>query len=456
MRSKMSCAAAVALLGCAAGLAGAQAPGLASTPPMGWNSWDAYGLTITEAQFRENVAVQAKTLLPAGYRYAVIDEGWFLRNPEDRPTPEKLQFELDANGRYIPVPARFASAMQSGVNTGFKGLGEYVHAQGLKFGIHIVRGIPRESVSRNLPIAGGRFAAQDAADQTDACPWDPTNWGVKETPAGQAWYDSLVAQYAGWGVDYLKVDCISDHPYKPGEIRMIHRAIVKSKRPIVLSLSPGPTSPGVAKELIPLAQMWRISDDIWDFWKNPRAFPRTLYGQFELAAGWAPYAHNGTWPDADMLPLGYLGPVPGEGAARDTRLTHDEQRSMMTLWAMLRSPLVVGANLTRLDEWTTQLLTNKAVLEVDQEGHDQRQVAKEGETIAWTSGGKGGVRYLAIFNLSDRAQTVRHAFAFYNLPAKEYISRELWTGAEAVSSPNIEVQVAPHGCVLLRLQPAGS
>ena len=145
--------------------------------------------------------------------------------------------------------------MQGGVNTGFKNLGDYVHAQGPKFGFISCGGIPRESVTRNLPIAASRFVAQDAADQTDACPWDPTNWGVKDTTAGQSWDDSLIAQYAGWGVDYLKVDCISDHPYKPTEIRMLHRAIVKSGRAMVLSLSPGPTSPGVAQDLIPLAQM---------------------------------------------------------------------------------------------------------------------------------------------------------------------------------------------------------
>jgi hypothetical protein len=286
---------------------------------MGWNSWDAYGLTITEAQFRANVEVLAKNLKPFGWNYAIIDEGWFLKNPMERSTPGNLVYELDANGRYIPVPARFSSAMDKGENTGFATLGTYVHSRGLKFGIHIVRGIPRESVTRNLPMAGSHFHAQDVADVSDACPWDPTNWGVRDTPAGQAWYDSLLAQYAAWGVDYLKVDCISDHPYKSAEIRMIHRAIVKTGRPIVLSLSPGPTSPGLATELIPYAQMWRISDDVWDYWTNVKHFPRSLHDQFELVAAWAPYAHPGTWPDADMLPFGYLGPHPGDGDARQSR-----------------------------------------------------------------------------------------------------------------------------------------
>ncbi len=429
---------------------------LAARPPMGWNSWDAYGLTITESQFRDNVDVLAKTLKPFGWEYAVIDEGWFLRNPLVRLTPEKLDYELDANGRYIPVPSRFPSALEAGNNTGFRAIGEYVHSRGLKFGIHIVRGIPRVAVQHNAPIAGSKFHAQDVADTSDACPWDPTNWGVRDTPGGQAWYDALLAQYAGWGVDYLKVDCISDHPYKPAEIRMLHRAIVKTRRPIVLSLSPGPTSPGIVKDLIPYGQMWRISDDVWDYWTNPRHFPRSLHDQFELVAAWAPFAKSGSWPDADMLPLGYLGPQPGDGSARESRLTHDEQQMMLTLWAIARSPLIVGANLTRLDDWTTKLLTNKDVLGLDQYGHDQRQVTREGNTVVWTAAGKGGTRYIALFNLNDEDKTFQRKYDFYNLPANSYASRDLWMNTDRGISDSVNITLRAHACMLLELKPMQS
>jgi hypothetical protein len=308
-------------------------------------------------------------------------------------------------------------------------------------------------VAADLPIAASKFHATDAADTSDACPWDPTNWGVRDNPAGQSWYDSLLAQYAAWGVDYLKVDCISDHPYKPAEIRMIHRAIVKTGRPIILSLSPGPTSPGLAPELIPMAQMWRISDDIWDYWTNTRHFPRSLHDQFELVAAWAPYARSGTWPDADMLPLGYLGPHPGDGEARQSRLTHSEQQMMMTLWSIARSPLILGANLTSLDAWTTKLLTNRDVLDVDQLGHDQRQVAREGDIVAWTAEGKGTIRYLALFNLNDSDKTIRRTYDFYNLPGGSYHARELWSNTDRGASSSVDVTLAPHSCILLELQP---
>src|SRR5579875_1404045 len=243
---------AAAMLVSLATIAAAQKKVLAPTPPMGWNSWDSYGLTITEQQFRANVEVLNKKLKPFGWSYAVVDEGWFMETPQDRPHPEKLRLDVDGYGRYIPAPGRFPSSAK---NESFKVLADYVHGLGLKFGIHIVRGIPRESVAQNLPIEGSAFKAVDAADQTDACPWDPTNWGVRDNAAGQAWYDSLIRQYAGWGVDLLKVDCIADHPYKISEIRMLRRAIDKAGRPMVLSLSPGPTQLSHADEVGQLGNM---------------------------------------------------------------------------------------------------------------------------------------------------------------------------------------------------------
>ena len=416
---------------------------LAPTPPLGWNSWDSYGLGIDEQQFRDNVAVLAKDLKPYGWTYAVIDEGWFMENPQDRPTPEKLRYTIDAHGRYIPVKSRFPA--------GFVALGKQVHDRGLSFGIHIVRGIPRVAVTANSPIAGSDFHVADAADTSDACPWDPTNWGVKDNEAGQAWYDSLIAQYAEWGVDFLKVDCISDHPHKSAEIAMIHRAIEKSGRPILLSLSPGPTAPDLAASLPAMAQMWRMSDDVWDYWTNPRPWPRSVKEQFDNAAAWAPFAHPGSWPDADMLPLGHIGPHPDVGSDRETRLSHDEQRSMVTLWAMARSPLILGANLTRLDDWTRTLITNRDVIEIDQASTHGRRAVQEAGIVGWTAEGKQGVLYLALFNIGDEAAKVSHGFDFYGLPAASYRARELWTATDLPASAGFQAEIPPHGVVLYRL-----
>ncbi|EQD58395.1 alpha-galactosidase, partial [mine drainage metagenome] len=144
---------------------------------MGWNSWDAYGKTLTEAQFRANVRWMAKHLRRYGWRYAVIDAGWSV--PAGGARAGVLR--IDRYGRYLPAPDRFPSAAGA---RGFGPLAHYVHSLGLKFGIHIMRGIPKEAVRANLPIAGSPFHARQAADLNAPCSWDPNNDGVADNAAG--------------------------------------------------------------------------------------------------------------------------------------------------------------------------------------------------------------------------------------------------------------------------------
>jgi hypothetical protein len=430
--------------------AGAQAI-LAPTPPMGWNSWDSYGLTITELQFRENAAVEAARLKPVGFQYAVVDEGWYLANPENQGKPETLLYRIDTNGRYQPALNRFPSAQE---NFGFGPLAEFVHAKGLKFGIHIIRGISKQAVAANLPVAGSAFHARDLADTADTCPWNPDNYGVKNNAAGQAWYDAMFVQYASWGLDYIKVDCIASHPYKGDEIAMIHKAILKTGRPIVLSLSPGPSPLEDALSLGKNAQLWRISNDVWDQWtvSGPRDFPQSLKNQFAVIASWTKYVKPGNWPDADMLPLGTLGPVPGYGDPRETKLTHDEQRTLLTLWSMARSPLFFGGNLTKLDDWTASLLTNPEVIAVDQRGSGQHLASTDGDVLAWASKGNGGVDYLAVFNLGDVAATVKAPFAKYGIATGKYKVRDPWERSDLPTAEGVSATIPPHGSLLLALR----
>jgi hypothetical protein len=460
-------------LGVLAATAGAQQGKVARTPPLGWNSWDAYGLTITEPSFRENVTVQKDKLLEHGWVYSVIDEGWFFENPKDRDKPETLRYAIDPYGRYVPVPARFPSAMPQGMkaavksdaggaiklnatieNTNFTALADWVHAQGLKFGIHIVRGIPRVSTERNTPIEGSSFHAQDVADTTDVCPWDPTNWGVKDNAAGQAWYDSLLRQYAAWGIDFLKVDCISSHPYKEAEIRMIRRAIDKTGRPIVLSLSPGPTSLEHAAEVSALSNMWRIADDHWDVWDSQgKDFPQGTKDQFARLAAWEKYAKPGTWPDADMLPIGELRPAPGWGEARTSRLTPDEVQTELTLWSIARSPMILGANLTLLDDATVKMLNNPFMLAVSQTATESAQVMHEGDLIAWRAVLPGGRVALAVFNTGDTAMKVEKPLAEFNssFGTQKWLVHDVWQNAEMGKRDTLRTSLPPHGCVLLMM-----
>jgi len=428
---------------------------LAMTPPMGWNSWDSYGFTIDEKEFKANADWMAEHLKPFGWQYVVVDEGWFLRNPESGGKPA-WQFTLDESSRYVPASNRYPSAANS---AGFKPLADYVHSLGLKFGLHIVRGISRQAVAKNTPIADSPYHAADAADESDTCAWNSDNYGVKDSAAGQAYYDSVARLYAGWGLDFIKADCISSRPYKESEIRMISAALKKTGRPIVLSLSPGPTSLANAASVRQYAQMWRISDDFWDYWDHTKDqdqnWTQTLHGQFAAAVGWAPHIEPGHWPDADMLPIGYIGPHPGLGPARQTRFTHDEQRTLITLWSIIRSPLIIGGNLTQNDEWTTALLTNPEVIAVDQHSTGNRPLIVANSTVIWSArpeDGKG--YYLAVFSRGDSPQTTELAWNEVGLVAgRAYKVRDLWEHTDLGAESSLKLTLQPHACVLYRLTP---
>ncbi len=424
---------------------------LAPTPPMGWNSWDSYGLTINESEFKSNVDWLAKNLKQHGWKYAVIDEGWYLANPRSQGKPAWV-YTLDKYGRYLPAPNRFSSA--SG-GRGLKPVADYVHSLGLKIGIHIIRGIPREAVEKNLAIAGSTYHAADAADRSDTCAWNPDNYGVKPSPAGQAYYDSIARLYASWGLDFIKVDCISS-PYRADEIRMVSLALKRTGRPIVLSLSPGPTPLSEAKDVRKYAQLWRISGDVWDHW-GPwpgRQWSQGLLGQFSTAAAWAPYVETGHWPDADMLPIGHLGPRPGEGTVRTTKLTHDEQRTMLTLWSIFRSPLMMGGDLPSNDAWTTGLLTNAEVIAVDQHSKQGHPVVTTPSTVIWMAqAAQPGDRYLAVFNIGEKPQRIEREWNSLKLEGTSYAIRDLWEHKDLGSAKSLDITLRPHASALYRLKP---
>lgn len=448
-------------LACAASLTGAREA--VPTPPMGWNSWDSFGFTIDEADFKAN-ALQLAKLRSYGWTYAVIDEGWYMGNPFGDKLENRHYF-LDPHGRLIPAPDRYPS---SAGKKGFQPLADWVHAQGLKFGLHIVRGIPKQAVESHLPIAGSSFDAADAADTADTCGWDDGNYGVRDNPAGQAYYDSLLAQYAGWGLDFIKVDCIADHPYKASEIRQIGSAIRKAGRPMVLSLSPGPTQPSHADEIRKYAQLWRISNDIWDGWQfvhEPATeddFPSGVRDIFDRLQPWVGQAGDGHWPDADMLPIGELAPHPGLGDARHSRLTVEEERTEFTLLVIARSPLILGTNVTKLDDATRALITNREVINVNQTARDPHPVtdlpAGFEKVRVWVSSGTGRqtkLRFLAVFNLDDKPTTLQASWDGLGLEAGNHAARELWEGRQLAASDSLRVRLPAHGSVIYAVNTDG-
>lgn len=373
----------------------------ALTPPMGWNSYDYYDTTVNEAQVKANADFMAAHLKEFGWEYVVVDIEWYSNDAGTiRGRFQYIPFgdiEMDAYGRLQPSPARFPS---SAGGKGFAPLAEYVHDLGLKFGIHIMRGIPRKAAHENCPVIGAEENADRIADPSSVCIWNPDMYGVRNTKDGQAYYDSLLSMYAAWGVDYIKCDDICDsrlyreEPFSGWEeTRMLHRAIEKCGRPIVLSLSPGPAHIDRAWEYCKYANMWRITDDFWDDWKLLKA----MFARCEL---WQDHVRDGCFPDCDMLPVGKLGK--GFGKERETEFTKEEQKTMMTLWCMFRSPLMIGAELTLLDEWTLSLLTNRELLACMGRTCHGTQIMRSEEQVIWKNEDtESGRLCVALFNISD-------------------------------------------------------
>jgi alpha-galactosidase len=412
---------------------------LAPTPPMGWNSWNSFATTITEAQARETASIMADKLLPCGYDIFTIDIQWYEATASSYDYSPNAEPAMDDHGRLVPAVNRFPS---SAGGRGFAPLAADVHAMGLKFGIHLMRGIPRLAVKRNLPILGTPYRAADVADTSSTCSWNPDMYGVDmRKPGAQAYYDTVFALYASWGVDFIKMDDMS-RPYDAHapEIEAAHRAIARTKRPMVLSLSPGETPVIRAEHVRRHAQMWRISDDFWDDWKM-------LEAQFTRLENWNPWRRPGAWPDPDMLPLGRLAL-----GARDTKFTPDEQRTLMTLWAITRSPLIMGGDLRHLDEPTLALLTNPEVLAVDQASSDNRPHFVEDGVRIWSARPADGMgRYVAFFNPSDKAREVSIALMDLGLDGTRRV-RDLWAGRPlANASGRFSQALAPHGAGLYRL-----
>jgi hypothetical protein len=407
---------------------------------MGWNSWDSFGAGIDEKAAREVAQIMAHEFLPHGYDIFTIDIQWYEPKASGFEYRADAQLCMDGWGRLVPAPNRFPSAANG---AGFKPLADYMHSLGLKFGIHMMRGIPRQAARVNAPILGSSARAGDITDKINVCAWNSDMYGIDMARRGaQAYYDSLAKLYAEWGVDFIKADDMSrPYPRNANEIHALGKAIHRSGRAMILSLSPGETSLKAAQDVVHSANLWRISDDFWDTWP-------ALLEQFARLNAWSPYAGPGHWPDADMLPLGEL-----EFGKRRTRLNTEEQRTLLTLWCIARSPLIMGGDLRNIDEATRALLTNDEVLAVNQRATRSRQLFRRNGLAAWASDSTDSdARYAALFNLQDRAEPrIRLDFAAAGAPAQVRV-RDLWQRVDlGIKRDAISISLAPHGAALFRL-----
>lgn len=429
---------------------------LVKTPPMGWNSWDCFGAGVTEKQLKENADYMAKNLLAFGWEYVVCDIQWYEPNAINNDYNNfASDLEMDEYGRLIPAVKRFPSAKDG---SGFAPIAKYCHDLGLKFGIHIMRGIPRQAVYLNTPIKGTSFCARDAAHHFSVCSWNTDMYGMKDNEAAQAYYNSLFELYASWGVDFVKCDdiCVTefrqwDDPYNARhEIEMIRSAIDRCGRDIVLSLSPGPADINNFPHLRKNADMWRMTGDFWDQWDK-------LHDMFDRCKTWEGAPGPGSFPDCDMLPLGVLsknGTCHGP-QNRKTQFTLPEQQTMLSLWGIFRSPLMLGGNLPETDSTTLDMLTNREFLEMHRKSYGAHELLRSEKnsqgTVVWTACGKK-CKYAAVFNTASKQRDITLDLTMFLMPDTEYSVYDIWHKKEVGTFKNkVKLTVAPHGAALIKI-----
>lgn len=412
---------------------------------MGWNSWDCYGAAVTEDIVRANAEFMAKHLKQYGWEYVVVDIQWYEPVADTHEYHPFTELCMDGYSRLMPAENRFPSAVGG---KGFAPLAEYVHSLGLKFGIHIMRGVPRQAVHANTPILATDKCARDIAKSADICMWNTDMYGVDASkPGAREYYDSIFALYASWGVDFVKCDDIArELHHAEEELVMLSESIRSCGRDMVLSLSPGPADPERAELYKATANMWRMTDDFWDNWQS-------LYNMFERCEKWAHHAGPGHWPDADMLPLGAVRQVCGENER--TRFTPDEQKTMMTLWSICRSPMMMGGDLQKCDDLTLSLMTNAPLLEMLSRSRGARQIFRGvqngAETVVWSAYRAGGGAYVALFNLSDEAAEISVTTEQCELEDAAYTAVDLWDGSAVSVNGGVSAKVPAHGAAAFRL-----
>ncbi|MFA9370859.1 MAG: glycoside hydrolase family 27 protein [Labilibaculum antarcticum] len=422
----------------------------AQTPPMGWNSWDCYGSTVEELEVKANASYMAEKLKAYGWEYIVVDIRWFVENDKAGGYNQKdPRYVIDEYGRYQPAVNRFPSAKDG---KGFKELANFVHDKGLKFGIHIMRGIPKVAVENKLPIKGTDGITADQIYSTELqCKWLRDNYTIAADKKGaQEYYNSIFELYAEWGVDFIKIDDLS-RPYHQGEIELIRNAIDQCGRAIVLSTSPGETPIEAGEHVRNHANMWRMVDDVWDTWPH-------ITHLMDICQKWYPYIATGTWPDCDMIPLGRISIRGERGNDRMTRLSKDEQYTLMTLFTIFKSPLMFGGDLPSNDEFTLSLMTNKEVLKMHNESVNVKQVFQDKSKVGITSQNPNtGETYLAIFNISDEESPLQINVDLASIGIEEICTvKDMWSEEDLGKFNNVfSCTLTRHKSGLYSFKPIG-
>ena len=432
---------------------------LALKPPLGWNSYDSYRCQINEEEAMRNLDIFAQKLAPHGYEYFVIDFGWYC---EGACVPGSLRpwgndafdYSLDTNGYPIGSRTYFPHGM--------KRIADSAHALGVKFGLHMMRGMLRKAWEFNLPVKGTPYRMRDIADTKNICSWATYTYGVDmNKPGAQEYYDGLIQHLAEMGVDFIKYDDLV--PF-PTEMEAIGKAVAKCKRDIVLSLSPGDDTTPKNKEHYQWGHMLRITSDVWDT-------RHCLDSSFQRWRDWQGSAEPGFWPDMDMLCLGRLcGMIdPGghekrramkpeeigrtdleEVFFRPCHFTGAQERTFMTMRALCASPMFMGGCLIRSEQRVIDLITNRDLLACNQNGvcgtlQSEQKPVETWRTPKVKTSGNG---WIGVFNRSE-TQSITCTLSLKELGLSDgnYRFRSIWTNE--VFAPGQPVAIAPNDVLFL-------
>jgi len=424
--------------------AGAEDNGLERTPILGWSSWSFLREHPTSAKVEAQArALRQSGLEKIGYNYINLDDFWYQCPGSQGPN-------VDRYGRWVTDASIFPA---NGDSNGMKVLADYIHSLGMKFGIYVTPGISRQAVSKNTAIQGTSYTAAQIAEPSVA----ERNYNCKgmvridfSKPGAQEFINSWVDMFAGWGVDYIKLDGTQNS--NDADVKAWSNAIRQSGRPMVLDVTPGKFTKAIAPTLIKYANQWVATPDVecYDCEKGGTGYPLTSWAnikiRFDRVAEWQPYAGPGGFTDYDSIEV---------GNGSNDGITSTEGQTQISLWALGSAPLILGVDLTHLDQVELQkYLKNTAVIAVDQDSIAAKRVVNTTDQQIFAKKESNGDLIVGLFNIGEKAEKVSIEASALGLPQSQrgYSTQDVWTGKSGKQGSTLSAVVPSHGVVLYRVR----
>jgi alpha-galactosidase len=417
----------------------AESNGVDQKPALGWSSWSYLRKNPTASAIEAQAAALRNSGLSAvGYNYVNVDDFWYQCPGSQGP-------DVDGYGRWVTDTSKFPS---SGSTNGIQAVADYVHSLGLKFGLYVTPGISHQAVTLNTPILGTSYHADSIATSSSEKNYNCAGMvGIDYTkPGAQAFVNSWANEFAGWGVDYVKIDGVG--PSYVSDVQAWSTALRQTGRAIHLELS-NQLSISDAATWQQYSNGWRTGDDV-ECYCGSGSYPLTDYNnvklRFDQAATWQPFGNTGGWNDYDSIEL---------GNGSNDGLTPAERQTQLSLWSLSASPLLLGSDLTSLDSTDLGYLKNTDVLAVDQDGVDAARISSDGVSQVFAKRESSGAYVIGLFNTNTSvAKNVSVSLLKLGLYGSANLT-DLWTGASlgTASGSYTATSVPPGGVTLIRAVP---